>query len=92
MAKSLPKIEKLNNVGGQFEKLWFVWSGSAGEAVCWGGERAGVMLPEFEDFTVEHSVKDSARRSEGGGGSMSCRLFRRPQILFASVIVFMCLG
>ena len=29
------------------------------------------MLPEFEDFTGEHSVKYLARRSEGGGGSMA---------------------
>ena len=34
---------------------WF-WEGSAGEAVCRGGDRGGVMLPEFEDFTREHSV------------------------------------
>ena len=26
------------------------------------------MLPEFEDFAGEHSVKGLARRSEGGGG------------------------
>ena len=37
-------------------------SGSAGEAVC---QEGGVMLPEFEDFAGEHSVKDLARCSEG---------------------------
>ena len=52
--------------------------GSAGEAVFQGGERGGVVLPEFEDFAGEHSDKDSARRSEGGGGSMGDRLFHRP--------------
>ena len=50
------------------------------------------MLLEFEDFAGEHSVKDSARRSEGGGGSMGFRLFRRPQNLFLRIIVFVCLG
>ena len=44
------------------------WSGSAGEAVCRGGERGRVKLPEFEDFAREHSVKNSARRSECGSG------------------------
>ena len=53
--------------------------GSAGEAVCQGGERGGVMLPEFEDFAGEHSGKDSARRSEGGGGFMGFASCRRPQ-------------
>ena len=38
------------------------------EAVCQGGERGGVMLPEFGDFAGEYLVKVSARRSEGGGG------------------------
>ena len=69
MAKSRPEIANLSNVGGQIEKTRFVWEGSAGEAVCRGRER-GVKLPEFEDFAGEHSVKDLARRSEGGGGSM----------------------
>ena len=63
------------------------WSGSAGEAVCWGGEGGGVMLREFEDFAGEHSVEGSARRSEGGGRSIGYRLFHRPPILLVSVIV-----
>ena len=46
--------------------------------MCRGGERVGVKLPEFEDFAGEHSVKDSARRSEGGGGFKAYRLGRRP--------------
>ena len=50
------------------------------------------MLLEFEDFAEEHSVKGSARRSEGGGASMGYRLFRRPQISCLCVIVFVCLG
>ena len=70
---------KFSNVGGQLEKMWLVCEGSAGEAVCWGGERGGVQLPEFEDFAGGHSIKDSARRSEGGGGGFKgYRLCRRP--------------
>ena len=45
------------------------------------------MLPEFEDFAREHSVKGLARRSEGGGGSMGYRLFRRLQISFVFFVV-----
>ena len=58
----------ISDFGRQIEKRRLVLEGSAGEAVCWGGERGAVMLPEFEDFAREHSVKDLARRSEGGGG------------------------
>ena len=54
-----------------------LWSGSEGKAVRWGGERGGAMLPEFEDFAREHSVKGSARRSEGGGGFKGYCLCRR---------------
>ena len=66
----------MSGFGRQIEKTRLVWEGSAGESVCWGGERGGVKLLEFEDFAVEHSVKGSARRSEGGGrfiGFASCR-------------------
>ena len=76
-ATSRPEIVNCNNIGGQIEKTRFVWEGSAGEAVCRGGERGGVMLLEFEDFAGERSVKDFARRSEGGGGFKGYRLCRR---------------
>ena len=38
------------------------------------------MLPEFKDFAGEHSVKDLARRSEGGTGFKGYRLCRRPRL------------
>ena len=96
MAKSRPQIANFSNVGGEFEQVWFVLSGSAGDAVFQGGERGGVELPEFEDFAGGHSVKGSACRSEGGGGSMGYRLFCRPlnELLFLlclCVCVSMCL-
>ena len=56
--------------GREIEKPRLVLEGSAGEAVCWGGEGGGVILLEFEDFAGEHSVNGSARRSEGGGGCL----------------------
>ena len=37
-----------------------------------------VMLPGIEDFTGENSVKDLARRSEGGGGLEGYTSCRRP--------------
>ena len=67
----------ISDFGREIETNRLVLEGSAGEAVCLGGERRGVMLPEFEDFAGEHSVKGLSRRSEGGGGSMGYRLFRR---------------
>ena len=73
----------ISDFGRQIEQTRLVWEGSAGEAVCQGGERGGVMLPEFEDSAGEHSVKDLARRSEGGGGSECAmrREHRRPLTL-----------
>ena len=68
------QIAIISEIGRQIEKMRLVLEGSAGEAVCWGGERGGGMLPEFEDFVGEHSVKDLARRSEGGGGFKGYRL------------------
>ena len=62
-------------------------SGSAGEEVCQGGEKGGVMLPEFEDFARDHSFKDLARRSESGGGSTS--LARQPAAPRARANTFM---
>ena len=56
IGKSRPKIEHFNNLGNQFENTWVVREGSAREAVCQGGERGRVMLPEFEDFAGEHPV------------------------------------
>ena len=46
---------------------WF-WRGRR-ERRCAGEER--VMLLDFEDFSGEHSVKELARRSEGGGGLLA---------------------
>ena len=68
MANSRPKIQNINDVGREIEKGRLVWEGSAGEAVCRGAETGGVKLLEFEDFARKDSVKDLARRSEGGGG------------------------
>ena len=84
-AKSRPEITTISDFGRQIEKRWLVWEGSAGEEVCQGGEKGGVKLPEIEDFAGEHSVKDLARRSEGGGGSMCYRFFHRPPISFLLV-------
>ena len=61
----------ISDFGRQIEKRRLLLEGSAGEAVCRGGERGGVVLPEFEDFAREHSVKDLARSSEGGGRFVS---------------------
>ena len=58
--KSQPEITIFNCVGGQLKKTRLVWEGSAGDAVCRGGERGGVKLPQFEDFAGEHSVKHAA--------------------------------
>ena len=73
-AKSLPEIAKFINVGRQIEQMWFVWSGSAGEAACWGRERIGVLKIE------DHLLSDLARRTEVGGGSECAmrREHRRP--------------
>ena len=76
MAKSRLEIANFSNVGSQLDSAWLSCSGSAGEAVCRGRE----------DY-VARSVEDSARRSEGGGGSMGYRFFRRPPTFW-----FVCLG
>ena len=78
LAKSRPQIKQISDFGREIEKGGLVLEGSAGEVVFRAGERGGVMLPELEDFAGEHSVKDLARRSEGGGGFKGYRICRRP--------------
>ena len=63
-AKSLPEIAKFNNAGSQIEKMVrLVGVGGRGGVLVRRKRRGSV-----EDFAGEHSVKSSARRSEGGGG------------------------
>ena len=90
--KSLPKTAIISNLGRQIDSGCLVLEGSAGEAACRGGERGRVILPEFEDFAIEHSVKDSARRSEGGGGYGLPPLPPTSDFFFLFVIVFVCRG
>ena len=33
------QIQNISDVDRQFENMWLVWSGSAGEAACWARER-----------------------------------------------------
>ena len=40
----------------------------------------------------QYSASGFARRSKGGGGSMGYRFFRRSQISFSFIIVFVCSG
>ena len=92
-------LRKESSQNSNYQRLWqtidsrcLVLEGSAGEAVCRGGERGGVMLSDLEDFAGEHSVKDLARRSNGGGGSMGYCPFRRPRNSFLFAIAFVCFG
>ena len=75
-----PKSQFSQILAANLKKRYF-WSGSAGEAACQGRERVGALKIE------EHSLSDLARRTEGGGGSMGYRLFRRPPDLSLCVWV-----
>ena len=48
------------------------------ERRCAGEEKVEGLSCLSSKIASEHSVKGLARRSEGGGGSMGYRLFRRP--------------
>ena len=77
----------------QFQQCWRPVV--AGTVLLGGiGGRGGVpgKTKSWGYVAGKRSVKGSARRSEGGGGSMGYRLFRLPQISFVCVTVFVCLG
>jgi hypothetical protein len=50
--KNQPQISNIGGFGRE-KSVWMIClEGSAGEAVCWGGERGGVMLTESIQFRV----------------------------------------
>ena len=75
--KASPKSQLSATLADKLKKAGWFWRGRRERRerrFSWGGERVGVMLPEFEDFAGEHSLTGSARRSEGGGGFNGYRL------------------
>ena len=55
-AKSRPTIAMINDFGRQIDSSCLFLEGSAGEAVCRGRERVGVMLPESIQLRVQHAA------------------------------------
>ena len=67
-AKSQPTIEMISNFGRQSETTKTRVGGVGGRGGVRGKRKSWVYV------AGEHSVRDSTRRSEDGGGSMGYRL------------------
>ena len=78
LGKSRQQIAILINFGRQIEKKRFVLEGLAGEAVCWGRERVGVMLTGSIQlgFSMPHRegrrIKATASAADPQGKEVAC--------------------
>ena len=74
--KGWPKIAMISDFSRQIENGRLVLGGSAGEAVCGGRERVGVMLPESIELRAQHAApRVAAEISECASASTAAPSF-----------------